>query len=455
LRQRGKFFHLKVAQCAALFPTVAEKGKGGLKTEAYPSRINNSLNELRDHCRAAISAFTALEQSESQVSLRLCLGKFLNECQGVSAILWRNNDKILGKTFRSVLSISGNSPLSPAGFSGLKAVIKGIEKEKNAGKEKTAEILVTEGMEKTIKIEKPSENRKKESVPEGEVGQEKSAAFSYNTVTKSLTFHGKKYEILPIFLAVRDIYASLPFFEELQYCTERLEKDPQDATALFQKAVLMYKARRFETALQLTAQVLKIAPEDHRIWYNRGVILSELGRLEEALAAYDRTIELEPTFEVAWDNKGVVLARLGRFEEALETYEKIILKYPRYAEAWAGKGSILSALGREEEAFEAYSSALRIRPDYLEALTSAGSLLSRLSRLEEALKIYDKALELAPTEPRLWAARGFVLSEIGKHDEALQNCNQALELKPGFVPALETKVKILSEIQRQKARSSQ
>jgi len=131
-------------------------------------------------------------------------------------------------------------------------VIKGIEKEKNEGKEKTEGISGTEG---------------------------KPAAFSYNMVTKSLTFHGENYEILPIFLAVRDLYASLPFFEELQYCTERLEKDPQDATALFQKAVLMYKTRRFETALQLTAQVLKIAPEDHRVWYNRGVILSELGRL--------------------------------------------------------------------------------------------------------------------------------------------------------------------------------
>ena len=56
-----------------------------------------------------------------------------------------------------------------------------------------------------------------------------------------------------------------------------LEKNPQDATALFQKAVLLYKARRFETALQLTAQVLEIVPDDYRVWYNRGVILSGNG----------------------------------------------------------------------------------------------------------------------------------------------------------------------------------
>jgi hypothetical protein len=44
---------------------------------------------------------------------------------------------------------------------------------------------------------------------------------------------------------------------------------------------------------------------------------------------------------------------------------------------------------------------------------------------------------------------------MDKQEEALQNCNRALELKPGFVPALETKVKILSEIHRPKTRSFQ
>ncbi|MDD4620825.1 MAG: tetratricopeptide repeat protein [Methanosarcina sp.] len=408
--------------CAALFPIAVEQVRGGFKTEAYSFKTKNSLKELQEHCRAAISAFAALEQSGSQASLRLCLGKFLSDCQGASMVLWRNNNRNLGKHLRSVFSVPGDSPLSPAAFSGLRAIIKEIEKEKGV---------------------------KKENVDQGGP-----AAFFYNIEAKLLTSRGKNYEVLPIFLAVRDLYFSLPFFEELQTCTERLEKEPLDATALFQKAVLMYKASRFEAAEQLTAQVLKMVPDDHRVWYNRGVILSELGKLEEAIAAYNRTIELEPAFEVAWDNKGVVLARLGRFEEALETYEKVLLRSPEYAEAWAGKGSVLLALGREEKALEAYITSLQIRPDYLEALTSAGSLLSRLSRFKEALELYDKALQLAPTEPRLWAARGFVLSEMDQQEEALQNCNRALELKPGFVPALETKIKILSAISMQKARSS-
>ncbi len=422
-------------QCAALFPTATEqRTKEGFKTEAY-SRINGSLGELREHCRAAISAFTTLERSESQVSLRLCLLKFLNECEGVSKVLWNSNDKKLRKHLRSVLSIPGDFPFSPAAFSGLEAVAKGMEK--------------TGGIEKTLK------DKGKGNKPEENPGHRESAAFFYDPGTRLLTFDGKNYEILPLFLAARKLYASLPLFEELEACTEMLERNPQDATALFQKAVLLYKARRFETALQLTAQVLGIVPDDYRVWYNRGVIFLEMGRLEEAIAAYDRAIELEPAFKIAWDNKGVALSRLGRFEEALETYEKILLKYPEYAEAWAGKGSVLSILGRKEEALEAYSSALKIRPDYPEALTCTGSLLSRLGRLKEALAAYDRALKLSQTDPVLWAGRGFVLLESNEYEKALQSCNRALELKPGFAPALEIKVRVLSGISRQKARASQ
>ncbi len=398
---------------ATVFPT-ANEDREGLRVEAYPDKIYSYLKELKDRSRAAISAFSALDNSESQVSLRLCVQKFLNECEGISNILWNSNNKRLRKHIRSVLSMSSDSPFSPVAFSRLK----------------------------------------KENTGPKELGLKELADFSYDPGTKILTFDRKNYEILPLFLAARDLYASLPFFNELQECTEILETNPEDATALFQKSVLLYKARRFEAALQLTAQVLKIAHEDYKVWYNRGVILGEMGRLEEALEAYNKAIELEPAFEITWDNKGVVLARLGRLEEALENYDRILLRYPKYAEAWAGKASILSTLGRKEEALEAYNAALKIRPDYPEALISTCSHLSSLGRFEEALAAYDRALQHAPKEPGLWAGRSLVLMELHRYEEALQSCNQALELKPGFIPALEVKVRVISEISRD-AKSSE
>lgn len=406
--------------------------------QAYHSMAEDYMKKLREHSRAAISAFDTLEQAENLSSLKLCLQKFLRESEDISKIFWSSSNKKLGEHLREVLYIKNNSPFSPAAFSGSKKMLKEIE---SIQEDKRSETI----LDKKIEGNLPEEN---DSLKE-------SASFSYDNGTKILAVNGNKYEILPLFLAIRDLYASIPFFDELKACTEMLEKDPQNPTALFQKAVLLYKARRFEDALQLIEQVLEMVPDDFRVWYNRGVILSEMGRLEEAVDAYDKAIGLEPAFEIAWDNKGVVLARLGRLEEALEAYEKVLLRNPRYAEAWSGKGAVLFALDRKEEALEAYNSALKIRPDYLEALKAAGNLLFRLGRSEEALEAYNKALQAAPEDPVLWAGRGLVLSELNKQDEALQSCNKALELKPGFTPALEIKVEILSRISRQKARNSQ
>ncbi len=423
---------------ATVSPT-ANEGREGLRVEAYPDKIESYLNELKDHSRAAISAFSALEGSESKVSLNLCIKKFLIECEGISTILWSSNNKKLRKHIRSVLSISSDSPFSPIAFSRLKTVMKDTGKAK--------------GTEKLGKKEKKPKDKgiwcdKVENTDTKGLDSKELTDFSYNPETRILSFDTKNYEILPLFLAARDLYATLPFYKELQQCTEILEMNPEDSTALFQKSVLLYKARRYEAALKLTSQILEVVPEDYRVWYNRGVILAEMGRLEEALEAYNKAIDLEPTFEIPWDNKGVVLARLGRLEEALENYERILLRYPRYAEAWAGKAAVLSTLDRKEDALEAYNRALEIRPDYLEAQISTCNLLSSLCRFEEALKAYDRTLQLAPKEPGIWAGRSLVLMELQRYEEALQSCKRALELKPGFIPALEVKLRLISEISR-------
>lgn len=407
--------------------------------QANPSTAEDCLKELREHSRAALSVFDTLGRAESFLSLRLCLQKIQKESEDVTRIFWSSSNKKLGKHLREVLYIKNNSPFSPSAFSGLKKALKKMENMPEGKRRETV----------------PDDKNIIENSLKDNNSVQESVSFSYDSGTKTLIVDGNKHELLQLFLAIRDLYVSLPFFDELKACTEMLEKDPQNPTALFQKAVLLYKARRFEDALQLIEQVLEIVPDDFRVWYNRGVILSEMGRLEEAIETYDKTIGLEPTFEIAWDNKGVVLARLGRLEEALEAYEKVLLRNPKYAEAWAGKGYILSLLDRKEEALEAYNLALKTRPDYLEALKAVGNLLSKLGRFEESLSAYNKAIQAVPEDPELWAGRGLVFSELNKQEDALQSCNKALELKPGFTPALEIKIQILSKIGRQKARNSQ
>ncbi len=386
------------------------------------SKAERYLAELREHCAFALGAFRELNSPSASLNTCEAGRKFCTEFRQVSGIFWARNNKKQRKEIRHVLSITDESSFYPKSLPWLDTFLQEFSGRRN----------------------KPADEASGEPVPD---------TCSYEACTGIFTFNGKEYGLKPLFLAVRELYSSLPLYGELKSCSEILQKDPENATVLFQKAVLLDRAGRFEEALQLTGKVLEIVPDDYRVWYNRGVILGEMGRLEEALEAYDRVIRLEPAFEIAWDNKGVILTRLGRYEEALETYDLILGRNPNYAEAWAGKGSVLLTLDRKEEALEAYTLALESRPEYLEALACKGTILSGLGRFEEALDIYDLALESVPEEPGLWYNRGLVLFEMQRYGEALQSYNKALETRPGFLPAQEAKLKALSEISREKRKN--
>lgn len=391
--------------------TEAAAGEAASKQERY-------LEELGKHCATALGAFRELNSPSSRNACEAAR-KFCTEFRQISEVFWARNNKKQRKEIRQVLLITDESPFNLKSLPWLESLFQEFQDRKN----------------------RPDDEVSEEPVPD---------TCSYEACKGIFTFNGKEYGFMPLFLAVRELYTSLPLYGELKSCSEILQKDPENATALFQKAVLLDRAGRFEEALRMTGKVLEIVPDDYRVWYNRGVILGEMGRLEEALEAYDRVIRLEPAFEIAWDNKGVILTRLGRYEEALETYDLILGRNPNYAEAWAGKGSVLLTLGRKEEALEAYSAALESRPEYLEALACKGTILSGLGRFEEALDVYDLALESVPEEPGLWYNRGLVLFEMRRYGEALQSYNKALETRPGFLPAQEAKIKALSEISREK-----
>ena len=400
-----------------------EAGIGGAAVGG-DSKSERYLEELREHCAFALGAFRELNSPSASRNTCEAGRKFCTEFRQISGIFWARNNKKQRKEIRQVLSITDESPFYSKSLPWLDSFLQEFSDRRN----KAVNEVSGEALPDTC---------------------------SYEVSTGIFTFNGKGYGFMPLFLAVRELYASLPLYGELKSCSEILQKDPENATALFQKAVLLDRAGRFEEALQMTGKVLEIVPDDYRVWYNRGVILGEMGRLEEALEAYEQTIKLEPAFEIAWDNKGVILARLGRYEEALESYSRVLGKNPGYAEAWAGKGSVLLTLGREEEALEAYSAALESRQDYLEALACKGTLLSGLGRFEEALDVYDRALESVAEEPGLWYNRGLVLSGMHRYEEALQSYNKALEIKPGFLPAQEAKLKALSGISREKRKAGE
>ena len=81
---------------------------------------------------------------------------------------------------------------------------------------------------------KKMENLPGESQGGESQGIQKAAPFSYDPAQGVLKIQDKRLEILPLFMAVRDLYSSLPFLMNSNPVLKCLKRIP-NATALFQE----------------------------------------------------------------------------------------------------------------------------------------------------------------------------------------------------------------------------
>ncbi|MDQ2687884.1 MAG: tetratricopeptide repeat protein, partial [Armatimonadota bacterium] len=129
--------------------------------------------------------------------------------------------------------------------------------------------------------------------------------------------------------------------EALAASEQALELAPNDAQALYSKAVALEGLDRdeesqtvYEQALTAYGQVIRLDASDPQAWFRKGVALSQLGQTEQALASFEKALELDPADAGIMFNRGIALGRLGRLEEALTIYEGVLTLAPKDVEIW-------------------------------------------------------------------------------------------------------------------------
>lgn len=76
-----------------------------------------------------------------------------------------------------------------------------------------------------------------------------------------------------------------------------------------------------DKALEIALKRLEENPDDTHALFDKAYALSELGRNDEALKAYQDLTEQWPDNTAAWNNMAIELYSLGREEEGLEAYK--------------------------------------------------------------------------------------------------------------------------------------
>lgn len=131
-----------------------------------------------------------------------------------------------------------------------------------------------------------------------------------------------------------DAVAYLGGLDNNQKAIEEYNNDPQGTIAEYKKIkaqkekleaagwVLKNPLQHYDTLTYCEKEILK-APENPKLYYNKAKVLTRMGRYETALEAIDHAIQIDPAYAHAWSQKGVLLEKMGHKQEADAAYDRV------------------------------------------------------------------------------------------------------------------------------------
>jgi tetratricopeptide (TPR) repeat protein len=242
----------------------------------------------------------------------------------------------------------------------------------------------------------------------------------------------------------------------------------EEAKALNQKVVKLYKAGRYQEALPLAQRLLAIIektrgpehPDTAAIVNNLAMLYQDLGAYDKALQLYQRALAIKikalgpehPSIATNLNNLAELYRAMGAYEQALPLYQRSLKifekalgpQHPGTATCLNNLALLYQAMGAYEQALPLYQRALKIRkkalgpqhPNTAQSLNNLAGVYQAMGAYDKALPLYQRALKitekaLGPGHPstanRLNNLAG-LYRVMGAYDKALPLAQRALEI---------------------------
>lgn len=220
--------------------------------------------------------------------------------------------------------------------------------------------------------------------------------------------------------------------DTLRGLEEHLKANPNDASALNSKGVLLAQKEQFGDALRILDQAIRIDPNQSEAFVNRGRVLLALGpnKAADALRSFDRALELAPQSPIIMLDRALALRVLGRLKDELASLEAVIQITSEDARIWCRVGDILLELGQVEQATEKYDRALSLDAKFVPALVGRALALARLEHWDDALESAESAAKLAPQDVGVWRVLADVNMRADRNKSAMKALKKAFEIDP-------------------------
>lgn len=252
--------------------------------------------------------------------------------------------------------------------------------------------------------------------------------------------------------------------EKLEILDLQIEKHPNDADLLAQRAQVLLNLGRAKEASYDINKAVKAEPDNDKylmlqadIYFANGDVSNsysalsaaeklspdskevqlKMGELTFYSRDYDRSLkhltnvtEKEPDNRTALFMKGYIYKETGDTMSAVTLLRKVCDLYPDYEPAFEELG-ILYATHHDPMAVEYLATALRLEPTNTNAMYALAMYYQETEEYAEAEKLYRQMLDVNPNSSDALNNLGWLEKEVyGDMDRALEYFTKALEANP-------------------------
>jgi tetratricopeptide (TPR) repeat protein/4-amino-4-deoxy-L-arabinose transferase-like glycosyltransferase len=182
--------------------------------------------------------------------------------------------------------------------------------------------------------------------------------------------------------------------------TRALALDAANGEALLTRALLYREKGDRQEAMRLLRAVLEREPQQATALYNLALLAEQGAELNAAADAFTRFIALRPDYAPAYRELGVVRYRQRQYQQALEMAERGLALAPDEPGFYYNMALAHIGLGQTERAVSILERRLQDAPRDAHAHFLLGNSYAALGRRNSARLHYEQMLELDPAHPR-------------------------------------------------------
>lgn len=216
---------------------------------------------------------------------------------------------------------------------------------------------------------------------------------------------------------------------EQAWMENRLRKNPDDPTALYNLASVDMSETDYASAETLYRRILAGSPDDVRSLTALGTAFDDAGNWQRAQEDYQKALTVNPEYADARFDLAHLEFKHNNYAEAEQEYRTLIAEDPKDAPAHNELGAVLLATNQTADAQREFEAAIALDPDNFDALYNLAGIEAGNNNFDRAIELLQQSIT-QKDDADAHQLLGNIYAQSGRFGDALQQIKSVERLRP-------------------------